>query len=212
MSIYGTWYSEILEGSSTNDVIYGYPSSGYGSGYDDYDGYDTLYGYGGDDTLYGGNQNDALYGGDGYDILYGGLNPTYSGNDSLYGGANSDLLYGGAGYDYLNGYGGTYYEYDSLTGGTEADTFALGDSSETYYASDGWYSYYHVDGYATVTDYNYSEGDTIQLNYNAYVGGYYSSDSYYDYNGNGLADTSIYYGSNLIGVVSDTSYVAYSYV
>lgn len=211
MSIYGTWYSETVEGSSSNDVIYGYPSSGYGSGYDDYDGYDTLYGYGGDDTLYGGNQDDALYGGDGYDILYGGLNPTYSGNDSLYGGANSDLLYGGAGYDYLNGYGYTSYEYDSLTGGSEADTFALGDSWGTHYAFEGGYSYYG-DGYATVTDYNYWEGDTIQLNYNDYASGYYSSDSSYDYNGNGLADTSIYYGSNLIGVVSDTTYVAYNYV
>lgn len=192
---YGTTASEIIDpldysddyifADAGNDIAYGW------------DGNDDIDGWTGNDTLYGEYGNDTLWG--------------YDGDDSLIGGSGSDSLLGEAGYDYLNGYGYTGYEYDSLTGGSNADTFALGDSWGTYYALDGEYSYYG-DGYATVTDYNYWEGDTIQLNYNAYASGYYSFDSSYDYNSNGLLDTSIYYGSNLIGVVSDTSYVDYSYV
>lgn len=210
MDIYGNWYSDTLGGTNSNDVIYGYPASGSGSGYDEYDGYDTLYGYAGDDTLYGGNQDDQLYGGEGQDTLYGGLNPTYSGNDSLYGGSGSDSLDGGAGKDYLSGYGYSVGEYDTLTGGSEGDTFVVGDYWGTHYAPDGSYSY--GDGYATISDYNYWEGDTVQLNYNDYSSGYYSFDSSIDYNYNGLTDTSIYYGSNLVAVVSDASYVSYTYV
>jgi serralysin len=96
------------------------------SGYNDYDGNDTLNGYAGNDTLYGGNQDDTLYGGDDDDTLYGGLNPIYSGNDYLSGEYGNDLLDSGAGDDSLVGGFGN----DTLTGGAGRDSFVFNSSSE----------------------------------------------------------------------------------
>ena len=135
--INGSQFGEFVYGSNENDTLRGYPLTGPYSGYNDYDGNDTLYGYGGNDSLYGGNQNDTLYGGDGNDTLYGGLNPTYSGNDYLYGGSGSDLLYGGSYNDALYGetendtlYGEDGNDY--LDGGAGADLLIGGMGDDTY--------------------------------------------------------------------------------
>lgn len=182
-----------------------------GDDFFNYTGGDTLsaYGYGGNDYIWGNYGNDYVNGGYGNDTLLG-----YYGDDALYGLYGNDVLYGEAGNDYLDGYGVVGYAYgelDTLSGGSGADTFAIADSAgNTQYAADGYWSYGYNDGYATIMDYSYWEGDTIQLGSSDYWN--YYSDSYYDYNGNGIADTSIYYGYNLLAVVSDTSSVSYSYV
>lgn len=129
----GSSYSETLYGTDSNDVIYGY---GYGSGYDDYDGYDILFGFGGNDTLYGGNQNDILYGGDGNDILNGSR--------------NSDLN----------------VEYDTLYGGAGSDTFVLGGSFGVEYEGNGYATigdwnpasdYIQVGGYSSLYSFGYAD-------------------------------------------------------
>ncbi len=193
MIINGNWYDDILSGTNLDDTISGYPAYGYGSGWDDYDGYDTLYGYAGNDSMYGGNQDDSLYGGDGNDVLYGGLNSTYSGNDSRYGGVGDDYLAGWAGNDRLDGYGTFGTEYDTLSGGTESDTFVLG----------GWWgTSYQGAGYATITDW---EG---QYDYIETVGSssQYSL-SFSNWSGTSALDTEINFGGELIAIVQDTTNV-----
>jgi Ca2+-binding RTX toxin-like protein len=92
-----------------------------------------------------------LYGGDGRDELNGD-----AGNDVLYGGDDIDELNGGAGNDYLNGYGvGTGFKFDTLEGGTGADTFVLGEDF-AYYLEDG-------DQLAFILDFSRSEGDKLQV-------------------------------------------------
>jgi serralysin len=127
--------------SIQNHVIYGYAGNdqligAYGS--------DSLYGGSGNDILYGEASNDYLNGGTGLDTLYGG-----TGFDTLVGGAGADKLFGGSGDDDL--YGGT--GKDTLTGGTGADFFIftqLADSNS-------------FNGRDTITDFNFAEGDLIDL-------------------------------------------------
>ncbi|MCC6919462.1 MAG: M10 family metallopeptidase C-terminal domain-containing protein [Alphaproteobacteria bacterium] len=57
---------------------------------------DLIYAYGGDDDAAGFEGNDTIYGGAGNDTLYGG-----SGNDDLFGGSGINDLYGGSGYDWF---------------------------------------------------------------------------------------------------------------
>jgi Ca2+-binding RTX toxin-like protein len=93
-----------------------------------------------DDTLVGTGAGESINGNGGNDILVG-----LSGDDVLNGGAGSDLLLGGAGNDTLSGGTGT----DILAGGTGADTFKFAEIGSA-----------HAD---TVADYNYTEGDRIDL-------------------------------------------------
>jgi Ca2+-binding RTX toxin-like protein len=189
--ISGTLLSDVIDGTNVNDIIYGYPAFGYGSGENDYDGFDTLYGYAGDDVLYGGNQDDILYGGSGNDGLYG-----QRGNDNLYGGTGNDSLYGGDGNDLLDGYGVTGIEYDTLVGGGGSDTFVLGGS---------WGVSYQGFGFATITDWN-PLSDFIKTVGNS---SQYSL-GYSDLSGGSDLDTQIYYGVELIANVQDTTNVIVS--
>ncbi|MEM1310898.1 MAG: calcium-binding protein, partial [Cyanobacteria bacterium P01_H01_bin.153] len=138
-------------------------------------------------TLDGWTGNDTLNGESGSDILMG-----YTGNDVLLGGTGSDMLMGEAGNDFLNGYGGTSDEFDILSGEAGADVFALGDAVSLFYQGAG---------YATITDFDFLEGDKIQV-----LG---SSDSYslsfQDFSGDLALDTLIFFGSDLIGVVQDNT-------
>ncbi len=102
-------------------------------------GVDTLTGSTAADLLRGGDGNDTLHGLAGNDRLEGG-----NGNDSLFGGAGNDLLIGGAGDDILYGGSGN----NILTGGANADTF-------TWQAGDV--------GKSTITDFNATDGDRINL-------------------------------------------------
>jgi Ca2+-binding RTX toxin-like protein len=100
--------------------------------------------------------NNILNGQGGHDQLYGNV-----GNDTLIGGSGNDTLYG-AGYPNW-GKG----EIDTLTGGSGADKFVLGDvdygsSNKHYFYNDGKFSNTGVGDYALITDFNTSV-DTIQL-------------------------------------------------
>lgn len=213
LTIYGYGGNDWLGGNTNNDRLYGG------------DGNDSLYGYGGNDTLNGGTGNDTLGGGTGNDWLYGDTGNDYlggdSGNDVLYGGTGNDTLdggmdndwlygdsgtdklMGGSGNDYLQGSSSTWsnsYEYDTLTGGAGADTFALGT---------WWGNSYVGAGYATITDFSWSSGDKIQVK--GYSSQYQLKSE--NWGGTSALDTAIYSRStnDLIGVVQDTTNVLLSY-
>jgi Ca2+-binding RTX toxin-like protein len=179
---YGTIYGDYIDAypAVSDDYIFADAGDDTALGWK---GNDYIDGWTGNDSLYGEGGADTLLGYDGYDYLSGG-----TGNDSLYGERDSDQLYGGAGDDYINGGGYSYdsYEYDTLSGGAGADTFVLGD----------WYSaYYQGSGYATVTDFNWAEGDKFQVHGSLSD---YSVSAY----GNSI---DIYYKNDLIAYVSNTS-------
>jgi Ca2+-binding RTX toxin-like protein len=94
-------------------------------------------------VLNGTSGNDFLTAPDKSDWTLNGLD----GNDNLTGGNGNDALNGGAGNDILNGEGG----HDVLTGGSGADTFVFDSSSAGHGGDD------------VVTDFNLSEGDTIDI-------------------------------------------------
>lgn len=176
-----------LHGSSGDDVI---DASGFSNGSVSLDG-----GLFGEDTLIGGTRNDFIHGGDDANFLYG-----QAGDDYLSGDGGNDFLYGESGKDTLvGGFGGTIpngeLEYDYLYGGTEADTFILGD---------GYAPYYLGSGFATIADLSIAEGDKIQL---------FGDISLYDFfltdqNGNGVADTTIEMPTGeVIGIVQDINVI-----
>ncbi len=144
----------------------------------------------GNNYLYGGAGNDTLNGGSGNDILVG-----EGGNDNLLGGSGNDSLSGGKGSDRLNGYatGGT--QFDTLTGGKGADYFILGNSLGVSYLGSG---------FATITDWNASFDYIEAPGSSSQYGLSYST----DWGGTAAADTTIYYGSDVIGVVQDTTNVS----
>lgn len=142
-----------------------------------------------DDVINGLEGNDVLNGLSGDDLLRGG-----DGNDTVLGGSGSDTLIGGSGNDFLNGYGFTLGEFDVLEGGSGVDVFALGDAKGPYYLDNG---------YATITDFNYLEGDKIQITGSASNYGI----EFQNFSGGLATDTLIYFGNDLIGVVQDTTNV-----
>jgi Ca2+-binding RTX toxin-like protein len=134
---------------------------------------DTLEGGAGNDSLYGGSGNDSLDAGEGNDTLFGEIS-----NDLLLGRRGNDRLNGGSGNDTLVGFGGDPLELDTLTGGTGADTFFLGELSGDFFLYNPG-EYYKgltiipgpgfpnptlliLDGFATITDFSRSQGDKIQ--------------------------------------------------
>jgi Ca2+-binding RTX toxin-like protein len=138
--------SNTLFGGDGNDLITG------GSGFTQVNGNkgdDTVIGRSATgDWHLGGQGNDSINStqSHGRNILNGNLgNDTIAGgpgDDSLRGGQGDDLLRGGQGNDWLSGDLG----HDTLTGGGGADIFHA-----------------MVGGVSVVTDFNYSEGDRVQL-------------------------------------------------
>jgi Ca2+-binding RTX toxin-like protein len=198
--IIGNGGDDNLTGGEKNDQIYGNDGNDiiYGMGGNDYisggAGTDYLYGGDGNDQISAGEGNDFLYGGNGNDFMGGGAEGDdvlygEAGDDAMYGVTGNDSLYGGSGNDLLDGNGYTVGELDSLTGGSGADTFALGGSGVIYYIGSGR---------ALINDFNRFEGDKIQI---------WGSTSDYrfvdalDLTGNGIRDTGIYRNSDLIGIV-----------
>ncbi|HEY9768464.1 MAG TPA: hypothetical protein V6C71_08115 [Coleofasciculaceae cyanobacterium] len=171
-TIDGTIYDDNLTGTDTDNYI-------FGDG-----GNDTLLASNRNSLLDGWSGNDSLIGGSGSDILLG-----YTGNDSLMGGAGIDAVAGEAGNDLLNGYGQTNFEYDYLSGGVGADTFILGDVSSVFYEQVG---------FATITDFESTEEDKLQ------VFGTSSDYSLSEFDGG----TDIYYQDDLIGYVANTTNVS----
>lgn len=165
-TIIGTSTPNVLRGGAGNDTISGA------------NGNDKLFGNDGNDTLFGGANNDLIFGGLGVDVLYGesgrdklrgqaGMDDLYggsgnddirggSGRDSLTGESGNDRLQGQAGDDFLNGGGTNVGERDFLIGGSGADTFVLGVAGDVLYDNGG------ADR-AIIRDFDFSEGDVIQL-------------------------------------------------
>ncbi len=177
-----TTHNDYLIGTTGADYLFGD------------DGTDALIGNSGNDTLDGWNGSDLLKGNAGHDTLLG-----YNGDDILVGGSGNDKLYGEAGNDLLIGIendisSGGNGEHDTLSGGTGADTFVLGDAISNFYLDNskpGWGSY------ATITDFDWSEGDKFQV---------YGSASDYTLTpfDNGI---DINYKGDLIGYVENTTNV-----
>ncbi|MEG3971841.1 peptidoglycan DD-metalloendopeptidase family protein [Microcoleus sp. T2B6] len=108
----------------------------------------------GDDIITGNSASNNLTGLGGNDKIYG-----QDGNDTLYGEAGNDYLNGGPGNDYLDGYASfNRADFDTLEGGTGADTFVLGNTRQGMF--------YQGNGQATIADYNFRD-DYIQLRGNA---------------------------------------------
>jgi Ca2+-binding RTX toxin-like protein len=109
-------------------------------------------------TLNGGSRNDSLNGGSGADTINGaGGNDTLRGNDGadlIQGGKGNDVLVGGAGNDWLSGDGGS----DTISGGAGSDIF------HTWRGA----------GADRVLDFNYAEGDRVQLDPGAWHNAYQS--------------------------------------
>ena len=111
----------------------------------------------------------------------------YQGNDQLVGLGGNDTLNGANTPNIFGGNGGV----DSLFGGAGADTFVASFEDYTNWIGGG--------GYAIIEDFNYWEGDKIDLDL-----------SYLDYDygignwsGTGALDTGIYYNNDLVAVVAD---------
>jgi Ca2+-binding RTX toxin-like protein len=163
----GNGLDNVITGSIGDDFL----SGGYGGAGDE----DIALG----DTLNGGRGNDTLLG----DEMF-----TKGGNDVLNGGAGNDILDAGR---------SRGRQFDTLTGGTEADIFALGlNDSGLPFITD----YYLGDGHATITDFSVSAGDKINV---------HGSSSDYtltlgNTGGNDAAqDTLIELNGDLIGIVLD---------
>ncbi|MCP5073458.1 MAG: calcium-binding protein [Rhodobacteraceae bacterium] len=157
---------DILRGGQGDDQIYGGNGSDLliGGLGDDYleggtFGHAIIRGGAGNDTIisfdnfvaYGGSGNDLIIGENGLDLLYGGAD-----DDELVGGLSADTLFGGSGDDILIGVdrAGTSGTNDTLTGGSGADTFVLGNDTTKYYTGSGA---------ATITDFSLFGGDSILL-------------------------------------------------
>lgn len=143
--LFGTFGADFIDALGGNDFVFADA------------GNDTVLGGTGNDTLDGDTGNDLLIGEAGNDSLLG-----WDGNDTLEGGLGNDILRGERGNDVLVGGGFELNsgEKDTLTGGTGADVFILGDSLGAYYEDSFGFG---TGSFATITDFNSFEGDKIQV-------------------------------------------------
>lgn len=145
--IYGNLGLDVLLDGSDSDTSFGGQNAGVASV-----GADGFSRYrDGIEYIYGEGGNDVAYGNYGSDVLVGG-----TGNDKLFGGQENDTLSGGLGQDTLNGNKGD----DLLVGGSGGDIFVMAGS-----------------GNDTISDFNASEGDVIDVSDVSYVSGNIKSSS-----------------------------------
>ncbi|PYF09335.1 putative secreted protein (type I secretion substrate) [Rhodobacter viridis] len=165
-----------LRGSSSDDVLTDTIAVALGAGqnanlFDGGGGNDILSMGGGNDTALGGRGNDTLFGEAGNDLLSGGIGRDTiwggSGNDSESGGLGTDMIHGDAGNDTIDGGDGN----DTLFGDAGKDVLISGRGSDIMtggYGADRFVFANVFDsgagaGFDTITDFNASEGDTIDL-------------------------------------------------
>jgi Ca2+-binding RTX toxin-like protein len=145
-------------------------------------GRNFLSGSGGNDSFNGLGGNDTISGGSGNDTIGGGL-----GDDSLFGDSDNDVLIGS------NSTSSEIDELDTLTGGTGADAFVLGNPLSDFYL--GGFSF------ATITDFNFLENDKIRVHG---VTSSYTLDKANDFLGGPGLDTIISNADgNVVGIVQD---------
>lgn len=180
--------NDSIDGGQQNDNLYGGDGKDdlRGSGGEDRlfggMGDDILKGSSGDDSNYGEEGNDTVYGGSSNDLLYGdsadrvvGTSSEDSATDNIFGDEGNDTLIGGVGSDALNGgddndrllgvdpnaqedFGRS--TIDTLTGGSDADTFVLAED-EVFYNS-GIDGNVGTNDLALITDYKIGQ-DIIEL-------------------------------------------------
>lgn len=183
-NLYGGLGKDLFYSDQGDDEVYGNQGEDtlYGG-----EGINTLYGGQDDDVIYAGSDEDELYGNKGDDIIYTkGKSATYGneGNDTLYGDREGNIVYGGKAHDDLYGNQGNDSlngdkgndrligvnpnnpnpgsgEVDVLTGGSEADTFVLGNLITTFY-NDGKNTDKGMSDYALIADFD-STQDSIVL-------------------------------------------------
>ncbi|MEH2461855.1 DUF4214 domain-containing protein [Nostoc sp.] len=157
----GDWRNNTLNGTNSDDQIYGYDGNDYIYGNN---GNDLIYGGGNDDKLWGGNQNDKLWGEDGSDELRGN-----DGNDELRGGGNDDKLWGGGnddklwgedGNDELRGDDGN----DELNGGNNDDKIWGGGNDDKLWGEQGNDQLNGDDGNDILNGYGFSDYEQDTLN------------------------------------------------
>ncbi|MGB3612400.1 MAG: hypothetical protein WBA10_01310 [Elainellaceae cyanobacterium] len=103
--------------------------------------------------------------------------------------------------DYLVAYNGSVSEVDIFVGGFGADTFVVGDSF--------FGSYYTGASISVVADYNYFQGDVIQLS-GALANGYTYEQGNFGM-GNATVDTVIYFNGDPVTVLVDTPQFSFVY-
>lgn len=170
--IYGGLGADAIRGNAGNDVIYGGNQSN-----DPTDDADTIYGGQGADTIYGNGGADLIHGGDGAgdltdsgDIIYGGR-----GDDTIYGNAGNDTIYGQRAADHLFGDNGNDWlhggqENDTVNGGAGSDMIngGLGNDILTGDAGADTFVFVPNQGADTVTDFDFVEGDRLDLQDQSY--------------------------------------------
>ena len=130
------------------------------------------------DTLTGNEFANTLNGNGGNDLLVG-----LTGSDTLLGGYGDDVLIGVSANTLTPGRG----EYDFLTGGGATDDlFVLGDRNRAFYQ--GY-------GFATITDFDRTEGDKLQV---------HGSSKDYTFT-DSLGGIDIEYKDDLIGFIENTT-------
>jgi RTX calcium-binding nonapeptide repeat (4 copies) len=124
----------------------------------------------------------------------------------IYGTNDADVLYGTYESDYVVGWDGDdYIDAGFATDGTEYDTLIGGAGSDTFVLGGFWGASYQGAGYATIADWDPSAdyietlGDSSQYSF-----------GYSDWSGGSATDTGIYYGSDLIAVVQDSTDVDFA--
>jgi serralysin len=148
------------------------------------------------------NSNQSYFGnaspfGDPRDAYINGINKTMNKAASTGQGQtwqSSNTLVGGFGNDYITAYNWTSNEVDILVGGKGSDTFVAGDRYGVHYLNAA---------VAIVADYNFYEGDVVQLSSRG-SGGYTYRQGNFGL-GSSALDTTIYYNNDAIMVLSDTT-------
>ncbi len=180
-------------GTNHNDVLQGYTSERDTHGGNEAeirnDGNDVLYGFGGDDVMAGGGGFNKLYGGEGNDTAWYGdsLSGIYvdmnnkaedasgeyywawHGNSATPFNLNDEIR-DKEGYDLLwsveNIYGS---DHDDVIIGDEGDNvFTAGDGKDVLTGNGGADTFILTGGENTITDFDASEGDRIEIDLDAY--------------------------------------------
>lgn len=228
----GDW----LDGGDDNDWLYGDADNDIllgGNGYDFLNGgtgSDTMIGGAGNDSYTVDHINDIVRESpdSGIDSVFASVSYTLtdnvenlnlsgsenisgtgnSGNNQIYGNRGDNNLVGGTGNDTLSGYEWATSEYDTLTGGAGSDTFVLGDSEGSHYTGSDYAIIKDFDANASsifplFLDFEY---DTIQVS--GSLSDYTLSQQSWAGVGSVALDTVIYKGTDVIGIVQDTTNVS----